>query len=135
MSSDVGFLEERIDRGSLPLAVGDLLVIAAVLAAGASFHDATIFSRPVELLGVLAPFLVGWVVAAPLVGAYSIGAQEARSSVPLAIRSWIPADIIGLGIRATPFVEGGIEPIFVVITLVTVGVALAVFRAVAARFY
>jgi hypothetical protein len=135
MSSEVGFLDERIDRASLPLAVGDLLVIAAVLSLGASFHDATIFSRPGELAMVLAPFLVGWVVAAPLIGAYSLGAQESRSSIALVIRSWIPADVIGLAIRATPIVDGGVEPIFVVITLVTVGAALVVFRIVAARFY
>jgi hypothetical protein len=135
MSSEVGFLEERIDRASLPLAAGDLLVIAVVLSLGASFHDATIFSRPGELAMVLAPFLVGWVIAAPLIGAYSVGAQESRSSVALVIRSWIPADIIGLAIRATPFVDGGIEPIFVAITLVTVGVGLVGFRLVAARLY
>jgi hypothetical protein len=135
MSSEVGFLDERIDRASLPLAVGDLLVIAVVLSLGASFHDATVFSRPGDLATVLAPFLVGWIVAAPLIGAYSVGAQESRSSVALVIRSWIPADVIGLAIRATPIVDGGVEPIFVVITLVTVGAALVVFRIVAARFY
>ncbi|KTG08331.1 hypothetical protein AUR64_19035 [Haloprofundus marisrubri] len=126
------FWDQRIDRGTLPLAVGDVLVIGLVLTFGVAMHNGGVSyltSDPVGWLTTLVPFFIGWLICAPLVGAYSAGAGEsAKASIPLAIRSWVPADIIGLGIRASPFFEGGADPIFIVVTLVTVGFALGVWR-------
>ncbi|WP_101297924.1 DUF3054 domain-containing protein [Halegenticoccus soli] len=124
-------LEQRVDRGTLPLAVGDVLVIAALLTFGTINHSSVDFvvGNPLYLLGVIAPFLIGWVLVAPLVGAYSAGAGEsAKASVPLVIRSWVPADLVGVGLRATPLFEGGAALTFVAVTLVAGIVGLGAWR-------
>jgi hypothetical protein len=125
------FLETRLDRAAIPLAVGDVVAILVVLTIGANQHNPTDFliENPLYLLGIYAPFLIGWVLVAPLVGAYSPGAVEsAKASLPLVIRSWVPAALIGLGLRATPIFHGGVQLIFVAVMVVTGAVALAVWR-------
>lgn len=125
------FLSSRIDRGAAPLAVGDVLVLIAFLTAGTLSHSTTQFlmENPLYLAEVYAPFLIGWAVAAPLVGAYSAGAVEAaKSSVPLVVRSWIPAAVIGLVLRTFVF-TGGVAPVFVAIMLVGGMVVLGGWRA------
>lgn len=142
MATDSGtdsFLANRVDTAALPLAVGDLLVIVAFIYVGTLQHGTVGFPPAgvgdvVSLLSVAAPFLFGWVLAAPFVGAYSAGAVEsAKASVPLAVRSWIPAAIIGLAIRATPYVEGGFAVAFAIVMLVVGSVSLAAWRYLAGR--
>lgn len=133
------FLDRRVDAGALPLALGDVLVILAFIYAGSLRHESVAFPPGgvgdlTTLLAIAAPFLFGWVIVAPLVGAYSAGALEsAKASVPLTIRSWIPAAILGLVIRATPWIEGGAAPAFIAVMLVVGSVCLGVWRYVAAR--
>jgi FlaA1/EpsC-like NDP-sugar epimerase len=125
------FLEARLDRGAVPLAVGDLIALIVLLTVGALNHTSVEFlsSNPLYLLEVYAPFLIAWVLVAPLVGAYSAGAVEtAKSSVPLVIRSWIPAAILGLALRAFVF-RGGAALTFAVVMLVLGSVALGGWRA------
>ena len=126
-----GLLDGRVDAGTWPLAVGDVAVISLVLAAGTAHHHGVAFlqENPLYLAGVLAPFLVGWAVSSVPLGAYSPGAGEsAKSAVPLALRAWIVADLLGLGLRATPLCRGGVELVFAAVTLVTVAVGLVVWR-------
>lgn len=138
-SSTDSFLANRVDTAALPLAVGDVLVIIAFIYVGTLQHGTVGFPPAgvggvVTLLGVAAPFLLGWVVVAPLVGAYSAGAAEsAKASVPLAIRSWIPAAVIGLVLRATPVFDGGVAVAFAVVILVVGSVSLGSWRYVAGR--
>jgi len=130
-TSVAGALEGRIDTGTWPLAVGDVLAILAFVAVGIVNHDGLEFllANPVELLLVGAPFLIGWVVVAPPIGAYSPGAGEsAKAAVPLAIRSWVPAAVIGLALRASPIFPGGFAVAFAVISLVAGAVLLGVWR-------
>ena len=140
MATDASFLRSRLDADALPLAVGDVLVILLFVYAGALNHGEVSFPPAgaegvTTVLAVAAPFLVGWLIAAPLVGAYSAGAVESsKASVPLAVRSWIPAAVIGLLVRATPWVPGGVAPAFVVVMLVGGAVAVGIWRYVAARF-
>ena len=129
--ADSSFLATRLDRGAVPLAVGDLLALIALLTVGALNHSTAEFlsSNPLYLLEVYAPFLIAWALVAPLVGAYSAGAVEtAKSSVPLAIRSWIPAAVLGLALRAFVF-RGGAALAFAVVMLVLGSVALGGWRA------
>lgn len=130
------FLANRLDRDAVPLAVGDLIALIALLTAGTLNHVTTDFllANPLYLLGVYAPFLIGWVVVAPLVGAYSAGAVEtAKSSVPLVVRSWIPAVVIGLALRAFVF-RGGADLTFAAIMLVLGALALGGWRALYFKF-
>jgi hypothetical protein len=129
--ADSSFLATRLDRGAVPLVVGDLVALIVLLTVGALNHSTVEFlsSNPLYLLEVFAPFLIAWALVAPLVGAYSAGAVEtAKSSVPLAIRSWIPAAILGLGLRAFVF-RGGAALAFAVVMLVLGSVALGGWRA------
>lgn len=119
-------LAGRVDSGALPLAVGDLLAILGVLTIGMIQHNTLI---PTRAAGVYAPFLIGWAVAAVLIGAYSAGAAEsAKAAIPLAVRAWVLAALVGFGLRWTPVFPGGLAPAFIVITLVLTGVLLGGFR-------
>jgi hypothetical protein len=125
------FFDRRLDGRAVPMAVGDLLVVAALFSAGTVHHNGVAFvvSNPGYLAGTIAPFLVGWVVAAPLLGAYAPGAAESsKAAVPLAIRSWLLADAIAMGLRATPFVRGGVQLTFVLVSLGVGIVGLALWR-------
>jgi hypothetical protein len=125
------FFDRRLDGRAAPLAVGDLLVVAALFSAGTVHHNGLAFvaSNPGYLAATIAPFLLGWVIAAPLLGAYAPGAAEsAKAAVPLALRSWLLADAIALGLRATPFVAGGVQLSFVLVSLGVGLVGLALWR-------
>lgn len=125
------FLSKRVDGSAAPLAVGDLVAILIVIAIGMSNHNS--LTGAVALLETAAPFLLGWVVASVPIGAYSAGAAEsAKAAVPLAIRSWIPAAVIGVAIRGavqSAFDQGLL--IFLLVMIVTGTVALGGWRWVA----
>jgi hypothetical protein len=119
-------LNGRVDAGALPLAVGDLLAILGVLTIGMLQHGTLI---PGRAAGVYAPFLIGWGVAALLIGAYSAGAAEsAKAAIPLGVRAWVLAALGGFGLRATAVFPGDLAIAFVLITLVLTGVLLGGFR-------
>lgn len=125
------FFDRRLDGRTAPLAVGDVLVIVALFGAGTVHHNglAFVLSNPGYLLGPVAPFVVGWIVAAPLLGAYAPGAAESsKAAVPLALRSWLVADVVAMGIRATSHVPGGVQLTFVAVSLGVGFVGLAVWR-------
>jgi len=128
--SDQSFLEQRLDASTWPIAVGDLVVLLLFLLAGTLRHHtlSVIQADPLIYVTAAAPFILGWLVCAPLIGAYSPGGGSApNSSIPLAIRSWIPAAIIGLVVR---FVAdfGGADPVFAAVMLVGGALVLAVWR-------
>lgn len=125
------FLEQRLDASTWSIAVGDLVVLLAFLFAGTLQHhpleaiqaDLTIY------LFAAGPFVLGWLVCAPLIGAYSPGGGSApNSSIPLAIRSWIPAAVVGLIVRVVAVPNRGADPIFAAVIIVGGAVVLAVWR-------
>ncbi|KTG27245.1 DUF3054 domain-containing protein [Haloferax profundi] len=133
MATSTSFLEERLDAGALPLAVGDILVIFLLVTVGVVQHNGVSYlsANPVGWVLTAVPFIIAWALVAPLLGAYSPGAAEsAKSAVPLAIRSWLVAAILGAVIRWTPLFEGGAEPVFIAVMLVLGSLALGVWRTV-----
>lgn len=125
------FVERRLDAGAWPLAVGDLIVLALVFTGGALQHNGPDFllANPGYWATTILPFLLGWIVVAPFLGAYSAGAVEsAKAAVPLAVRAWVLADAVALALRATPLFHGGVQLVFVAVTLVTGALGLAVWR-------
>ncbi|WP_049984794.1 DUF3054 domain-containing protein [Halobellus rufus] len=130
-SSEESFLARRIDASAAPLVAVDALALSAVLTVGVINHNGVEYlsTAPVGWLLTLVPFLVGWAVAAPLVGAYSAGAAEsAKAAIPLAVRAWVPGSIVGFALRASPLFSGGFQLSFGVVMFVTGGVALVVGR-------
>lgn len=135
--ADDGFLAGRIDPGAWPLAVADLVALVVVFTGGAVRHNGPTFpvDLPVEWLLTILPFLLGWALVGPLVGVYSAGAAEsAKAAIPLAIRAWVPAAVVAVGVRALVFEPGPISPIFALITLVSGAVGLGVARWLRFRF-
>ncbi|PSP48203.1 DUF3054 domain-containing protein [Halobacteriales archaeon QH_7_69_31] len=128
---DQSFLEQRLDAGTWPIAIGDLLVLLLFLLAGTLRHHSVAELQADPLVYALAagPFVLGWLVCAPLVGAYSPGGGSApNSSIPLAIRSWVPAAVVGLLVRFVALPDRGVAPVFAAVILVGGAVVLAVWR-------
>ena len=136
MATSTGsYLGGRIDTAALPLAVGDVLVLTLLLSLGTARHNGFSYltENPTGLALTLLPFFIGWAVAGPLVGAYSAGAAEsAKAAIPLAIRSWVVAALLGVVLRVLlPFDQtGGFVSlaVFFGITLVVGAVGLGVWR-------
>lgn len=119
-------IEARIDQSALGLAGGDLLAILGVLTYGMLQHNTF---TPERAFGVYAPFLIGWLVGALVIGAYAAGAAEsAKAAVPLGVRAWVLAALVGFGLRWTPLFPGGLEAPFVLITLVLTGALIGGLR-------
>ncbi|MFB6096380.1 MAG: DUF3054 domain-containing protein [Haloferacaceae archaeon] len=129
--------DDRIHRAAAPMAVGDVLVLAVVFALGTARHQgfAVLTDRPLYVLATIAPFLFGWAVASLPLGAYAIGAVESSTAaVYLALRAWLVGDLIALALRATPWLHGGVELSFLLVTLLFGALGLAVWRVVYHRF-
>jgi hypothetical protein len=100
---------------------GDMLAILGLVLIGTLEHDTLTLQR---YAGVLLPFLVGWLAAAPLVGAYSTRAADStRSALVLAAGTWLLGDLVGQLLRHTSLFPGNADPAFFVV-LFLVGAAL-----------
>jgi len=97
------------DRRTALLAAGDVAAVVAVLVAGMRRHGVDPLAEPGHAAGVVGPFLAGWVLAAPLVGAYA--AAHLRRVGP-AVNGWLLAALVGLSLRATPALPGGVTGLF-----------------------
>ncbi|WP_227376141.1 DUF3054 domain-containing protein [Haladaptatus halobius] len=107
MSSVFG--SRRFDRSQATagLVVGDLLVLATFLAIGELRHDVNPITSPLVFADTIAPFFIGWLVAALALGTYGSRArQSVRDAVLLAGGTWIVAASIGLLLRSTRFFHG-----------------------------
>ena len=73
--SEQSFLEQRLDASTWPLVVGDLAVLLLFFLAGVLRHHTVPALKIAPMIYVDAawPFVLGWLVCAPLVGAYSPG--------------------------------------------------------------
>ncbi|WP_254840186.1 DUF3054 domain-containing protein [Natronomonas marina] len=128
--TEQSFLEQRLDASTWPIAVGDIVVLLLLLFAGTLQHHSleSVQADPLIYVTAAGPFVLAWLVCAPLVGAYSPGGGSApNSSIPLAIRSWIPAAILGLVVRVLADF-GGADPIFAAVMLVGGAVVLSIWR-------
>ena len=135
MSNAEGLLASRFDwsPGTARLALGDLLVVVGFLVVGELRHDVNPVESPLVVADTVAPFLVGWVVAALVAGAYAPGAtRTVKRAAIIAVATWVPAAAIGLTLRATGFFHGD-SPLSFVLVVTTIGVvSLAAWRAAVA---
>lgn len=119
--ADSSFLDQRLDASTWPIAVGDIVALLAFLFVGTLQHSTLeqLQADPTIYLFAAGPFVLGWLICAPLVGAYSPGGGSApNSSIPLAIRSWIPSALVGMVLRVFALPGRGAEVPFAVIMLV-----------------
>lgn len=113
---------------TLGLAVGDVLLIAAFVVGGEISHFGVeyVLGRPLAVAGTAVPFYLGWLVAAPLAGAYGRAALAGpRSAAKTVAVAWIGAALIGQLLRGTPLFSGDLALPFVLVSL-GVGLALLV---------
>lgn len=116
MSSAFG--ARRFDRSpaTAALALGDLAVLTGLLAAGFLRHNESLVEAPVRFADTLAPFLVGWVAASLVVGAYSSRARSSvRSAVLVGGATWLVAVVVGATLRATDLFHGDAPLSFVAV--------------------
>lgn len=93
---------------SLPLIGGDALVIALFVTGGSLSHGISPLSQPLAVIETVAPFLIGWFVAAPLVRAHERSAVATPSrAARLAAGAWLGAANVGLLLRGSPYFTGG----------------------------
>jgi hypothetical protein len=131
MSNVDGRLFSRVNRspGTLLLAVGDLLVLVGFLVIGELSHGVHPVESPLVVADTVAPFFVGWVVAALAVGAYAPGAtRSVRTAVLRAAAAWVGAAAIGLALRATTLFHGGSPLSFALVVTGTGVVSFSLWR-------
>ncbi|WP_248517239.1 DUF3054 domain-containing protein [Salinarchaeum laminariae] len=121
------------DRDALALAVGDHLAIVAIVGWGVVDHNGVDgLTDSAELAGTIGPFLVGFAVAALLVGCYE---PTRTATAATQLRSVVAAAVggvgIGLVIRTSPLVDGGAVWPFGLVMIGTITVGLLFWRVLA----
>lgn len=121
------------------LVLGDCISFLVFAAIGRSSHgEAAGFGALLEVVKTAAPFLLGWFLAAPWLGAYRLTplpaidrrATNANPLMPFIKRTalaWVVAWPIGLGLRAL-FLQRGIPLSFAIIVFLTNTVLLVGWR-------
>lgn len=129
----MGSLRRALNDGPT-LAVLDSTVIVAVLLAGEFHHfGAAVLSNPLAVVDVLVSFLVGWGVAAALLGLYgSARLGGGRHSLRAVAVAALAAVNVGLIVRSLAFGDPPVSPFPAVITA-TLLVALCTVRFVVKR--
>ena len=127
-------------RRHLAVAVGDLLVVSVLIFYGVVHHyvaepgaSGILGALPPagHVAAVVGPFLVGWVVAAVLAGAYTRAALASPlAAVVNGVGTWVLAALLGSALRATPLFPGGAPPIFILAVLGTGTVGFVLWRGV-----
>ena len=106
------------DRRLLGVCAVDCALVILVLAYGLTEHAIDPVARPWYTLRTALPFLVGWFVVAPLVGAYRLATiRGILATVVVVPTAWIGASFLGGAIRATELVPGTAPPIFVLVVI------------------
>ena len=112
------------------LAAGDtagLLLFAAI--GRASHSEAAGLEALAQVAGTAAPFVAGWFLTAPVLGAYGAKTETLRGMLVRTALCWLVAWPIGLILRALAL-QRAIPLSFALVTLVTVLVILVLWRGV-----
>ncbi|NHN40336.1 DUF3054 domain-containing protein [Halorubellus sp. JP-L1] len=106
-------LARVLDAESVPLpAVGglaavDVLAILVLVLVGEIRHGVDVVGNPGQVLATAAPFLLGWVLVATLVGAYGDRAFAGGvDTLKLTAGAWIGGAGVGLTLRGTEYLAG-----------------------------
>lgn len=108
---------------AIGLAVVDVLVVAGFIAFGLFTHGIDPWLFPDHTARTATPFVIGWLLVAPLAGAYGdrLLASYRRTTV-VVFGTWLVATLLGGAIRATSLFPGSAPPSFL---LVNAGIGLA----------
>jgi len=100
-----------MSRAPLVLYLGDIFSILLFAIIGRQSHDmATESAAFTAVFNTAAPFIIGWFLVAPWLGAFQPEAwQSAKSAVLTVLKAIVPALIVSILVRA--LFEGGFSPI------------------------
>jgi Protein of unknown function (DUF3054) len=118
-------------RRIVSLAVGDTVAFLVFATIGRSSHaEAAGLNAIPQIIETAAPFLLGWVIAAPLLGAYRVQATSTPKTMLIrTLLAWLVAWPIGLGLRAL-IRQSDIPLSFALVTFVAVLVILGLWRGI-----
>jgi hypothetical protein len=119
-----------IAPGNGGLAALDAVVVIAVLIAGELQHGFDPLHDPLRVAGTLAPFLLGWLVFAGVAGLYARTDRPLVADLRLLVVTWFAAANVGLVLRSSPWLHGGVTWPFGPVVTGTVLVALVAWRIV-----
>lgn len=117
-----------LSPGNGTLSVLDTLVVIAVLIAGELQHGVNPLGEPLRVVGTLAPFLAGWFVFAGVAGLYARTDRALVADLRLLVVTWFAAANVGLVLRSSPWLHGGVTWPFGVVVTGTVLVVLLGWR-------
>lgn len=100
-----------MSRAPFSLYLGDLFSILLFAIIGRQSHDiSTGIAAFGDLINTAAPFIIGWFLVAPWLGAFQPEAwQSAKSAILTVLKAIVPALIVSILVRA--LFEGGFSPI------------------------
>lgn len=98
--------------------VGDVIGLLVFVVWGLYAHHIPAWEVPEHTLLTLAPFLIAWLVLAPLFGLYHRRTLRSyRLTLAVLVVGWVAIAVVGGLIRATPFFHGGTGPTFVLVNV------------------
>ena len=99
-----------MSRAPVILYLGDIFSILLFAIIGRQSHDmSTGISAFSAVFSTAAPFIIGWFLASPWLGAFQPGSwKSAKSAVLVVLKAIIPALIVSIFVRA--LFEGGFSP-------------------------
>lgn len=114
------------------LAVGDLLAVVLFAVLSGFRHAGTAASIAETAL----QFGVGWVLVAPLAGAYAPGALDGwLRAAGFGAAAWSIAAVVGALVRYVTEPGASLDPVFVAVTVGVGAVIFAVWRTAAATLF
>jgi hypothetical protein len=116
-------------RSTLVLAIGDGIAFLAFAAAGRNTHaEAAGFDAIPQIIETAAPFMIGWFLVAPMVGAYRADVtNNPKRMLARSALAWLIAWPIGLGLRAL-IRQSSIPISFALVALVVVLAIVGIWR-------
>ncbi len=116
-------------RSSLVLSIGDGIAFLAFAAAGRNTHaEAAGLDAIPQIIETAAPFVIGWFLIAPMVGAYRADVtNNPKRMLARTALAWLIAWPIGLGLRAL-IRQSGIPISFALVALVVVLAIVGIWR-------
>ncbi|MHC3438735.1 DUF3054 domain-containing protein [Natrialbaceae archaeon A-gly3] len=109
----------------------DVSLLAGLVLVGQHSHGIDPLADPLGALETMAPFVIGWIVIAPIARVYARGVLESpREVLRVTTVGWIAAANVGLILRSSPAFDGtGVWAFNIVMTGLGL-VALLVWRLV-----
>ncbi|MFO7168593.1 MAG: DUF3054 domain-containing protein [Chloroflexota bacterium] len=115
-------------RRAAALAAGDTAALLVFAAIGRSSHgEAAGLDAALQVAGTAAPFIAGWFLVAPALGAYGRATAGVRPMLARTAICWLAAWPVSLLLRALAL-QRGIPLSFALVTFVTVLFILGVWR-------